>query len=146
MNLENTKQFGVHLDVTLKVIKQDLIKRFRENGIDLTPEQWTLLAMLAMSGTIYQRELAEGTFKDAPTVSRIIELLRKRGLITRKADKSDRRRFLVSLTDIGKKVYEQSAPIVYSARKQGWEGLSDEDYDQLRRILSKVSDNISREG
>lgn len=144
MNLENTKQFGVHLDVTLKVIKQDLIKRFREKGIELTPEQWTLLSSLAKNGTIYQRELAEGTFKDAPTVSRIIELLRKRGFITRKADKVDRRRFLITLTHSGQEVYERSAPIVHDARVKGWKNLSNADYEQLLRILSQVAENITK--
>ena len=145
LDLKETKRFGVHLDVTLKGIKQDLIKRFRAHGIDLTPEQWTVLAELVEHGTVYQRELAENTFKDAPTVSRIIELLVNRGYISRKADKEDRRRFLVSLTGEGSKIYERSAPILYEARKLGWKGLSDLDYDNLTRILTKISSNIGND-
>ena len=143
MELNNTKRFGVHLDVTLKLIKQDLLKRFRDNGIDLTPEQWTILSELAGHDSIYQRELAANTFKDAPTVSRIIELLVNRGYLSRVADKQDRRRFLVSLTEEGRKIYERSAPILYDARMLGWKGLNDEDYNSLTRILSQISSNIS---
>ncbi|MEP5612869.1 MAG: MarR family transcriptional regulator [Cyclobacteriaceae bacterium] len=144
MDLNKTKRFGVHLDTTLKLIKQDLLKRFREEEIDLTPEQWTVLSELAGREMIYQRELAENTFKDAPTVSRIIELLVKRGFLNRIADKEDRRRFLVSLTDEGRKVYERSAPILFDARTLGWEGLGDKDYEDLTRILSRISSNISK--
>ena len=144
MDLRNTKRFGVHLDVTLKLIKQDLLKRFRENGIDLTPEQWTVLSELAGGEVIYQRDLAANTFKDAPTVSRIIELLVKRGYLSRVSDVEDRRRFLVSLTDEGQKIYARSAPVLYDARTLGWEGLSDEDYNNLSRILGKISSNISK--
>ncbi len=143
MDLSKTKRFGVHLDVTLKLIKQDILKRFRDNGIDLTPEQWTVISELADQKTIYQRELAAGTFKDAPTVSRIVELLVNRGYVSRKADKLDRRKFLVSLTVKGKAIYEKSAPILYDARTLGWKGLNDTDYKDLTRILSKISSNIS---
>ncbi len=129
--------------MTLKLIKQDLIKRFRENNIDLTPEQWTVISELAGQKLIYQRELAAGTFKDAPTVSRIVELLVNRGYIIRKADKNDRRKFLVSLTEEGQRIYKKSAPILHDARTLGWEGLDDNDYEHLTRILGKISHNIS---
>ncbi len=143
MDLKKTKRFGVHLDATLKLIKQDLIKRFRNKGIDLTPEQWALLSELADRGTIYQRELAESTFKDAPTVSRIVELLHKRGYIKRSADEDDRRRFWISLTKTGRQVFDQASPIVYEARMKGWKGLNNKDYDDLSRILNQISSNIS---
>ncbi|MEQ9403551.1 MAG: MarR family winged helix-turn-helix transcriptional regulator [Cyclobacteriaceae bacterium] len=143
MDLRETKRFGVALDVTVKIIRQDLIRRFREKGIDLTPEQWTLLSELASEESVYQRELAANTFKDAPTVSRIIELLRKRGYIVRNPDKDDRRRFLISLTKEGRRMYEKSAPIVYEARKTGWKGLNDQDYGNLTKVLSKISANIT---
>ncbi len=145
LDLSKTKRFGVHLDVTLKLIKQDILKRFRENGIDLTPEQWTVISELASQETIYQRELAAGTFKDAPTVSRIVELLVNRGYVSRKADKLDRRKFLVSLTKKGREVYEKSAPILFNARTLGWKGLNNKDYEDLTRILGKISSNISSE-
>ncbi len=145
MDLSKTKRFGVHLDVTLKLIKQDLLKRFRQNNIDLTPEQWTIISELADQETIYQRELAAGTFKDAPTVSRIVELLVNRGYISRKADKLDRRKFLVSLTKKGRDIYEKSSPILYDARTLGWKGLNNQDYKDLTRILNKISSNISND-
>ena len=143
VDLKKTKRFGVALDVTLKVIKQDLIRRFRENNIELTPEQWAVLSEVAENESIYQRELANSTFKDAPTVSRIIDLLCKRGLINRNPDSEDRRRFLISMTKEGREVYSQTAPIMYEARMSGWNGLTDKDFNDLNRILNKISSNIS---
>ena len=142
MTLNGTKRFGVHLDATLKVIKQDLSRRFKEAGIDLTPEQWAILAELNECGMLAQKELAQSTFKDAPTVSRIVDLLVKRKLINRQPDSVDRRKFLVSLTSEGQEIFTQSAPLVHAARTIAWEGLSDEDYQQLKNILTKVADNI----
>jgi DNA-binding MarR family transcriptional regulator len=144
MTLNGSKRFGVHMDAALKVIKQDLTRRFRSNGIDLTPEQWTLLDELSNRGELTQKELAASTFKDAPTVSRIIDLLVKRDLIDRRQDEFDRRKFIVRLTQAGNELYQKSAPIVLSARKEGWSGLTDEDYDQLKTILDTVVSNIQK--
>lgn len=142
MTVNVSKRFGVHLDATVKLIKQDLTRRFRENGIDLTPEQWTLLDELANRGELAQKELAESTFKDAPTVSRIADLLVRRELIDRKQDEDDRRKYVVKLTEQGRKIYALSAPLVIEARSSGWQGLDENDYDQLKKILNRISENI----
>ncbi len=142
MTLSGSKRFGVHLDATVKLIKQDLTRRFRDNGIDLTPEQWTILDELANRGELAQKELAASTFKDAPTVSRIVDLLVRREFIDRKQDELDRRKYLVKLTETGRKVYEVSAPIVLEARASGWRGLNEADYLQLKNILERISENF----
>lgn len=142
MTLNGSKRFGVHLDATVKMIKQDLTRRFRADGIDLTPEQWTLLDELANRGELAQRELAESTFKDAPTVSRIVDLLVKREFVARRADEFDRRKYLLDLTESGRAIYARSAPVVLQARQTGWSGLSEEDYEQLKKILAKIAENI----
>ena len=139
--LERTNKFGIYLDMTVKAIKQDITRRFRDKGIDLTPEQWTILNRVG-DHKVAQRELADGTFKDAPTVSRIIDLLQAKGFLQRKADKQDRRKLLVSITDAGKEVLELSTPIITSARTRGWEGLNEDDYSQLKRILERIYSNI----
>jgi DNA-binding MarR family transcriptional regulator len=142
MSMNGTKAFGLHLDATLKVIKQDLTRRFREQGIDLTPEQYALLAELAARGELAQKELAKSTFKDAPTVSRIIDLLVKKGWINRSADTDDRRKYILTLTPAGQAAFETAAPIVHAAREVGWQGLTEEDYSRLKHILDRVVENI----
>jgi DNA-binding MarR family transcriptional regulator len=146
MSLNGTKKYGVLLDASLKVIKQDITKRFKSENIDLTPEQWTLLSELADGGELSQKELASRTFKDAPTISRIIDLLFNRGYIVRKADRDDRRKFLISLTKQGDIIYQQSAPMILEARSTGWEGLTDDDYVNLNAILTKITRNIQKKG
>lgn len=144
MSNNGVKAFGMHLDATLKVIKQDLTRRFREKGIDITPEQFAMLSTLVEKGELAQKELASHTFKDAPTVSRIIDLLVKKGWINRVADADDRRKYILSLTPAGSSIFEQASPIVHDAREVGWNGLSDEDYNKLTSILERVVENIQR--
>lgn len=143
LNYQETKPYGVYLDATLKLIRQDIIRRFKTASIDLTPEQWTILSELAGKQFVYQRELAATTFKDAPTVSRIIELLKKRELIKREEDDSDRRRTKISLTASGQEIYDNALPIIVESRQLGWRGLNDLDYSELTRILETITANIT---
>jgi len=87
--------------------------------------------------------LAEKTFKDAPTVTRIIDLLCKKELTERRSDPNDRRRFKIYLTPIGQAKIKQVLPVVLDLRKQGIKGLSREEYDTLIRILDTIFNNFS---
>ncbi len=137
------KELGVYIDRTYKVVRQDLLNRFKKASIDLTPEQWVLLSKLD-GNTLSQADLASESFKDKHTVSRIIDLLQKKGFVTRSQDPDDGRRYLITMTDLGKWVTEQAKEHVYASRELGWENLSDEEYKQLRRLLDKVFTNYTK--
>ena len=134
----NKPEIGIYIDRTYKVVRQDMINRFKAHGIDLTPEQWILLAKLDEHGTLSQTELAAMSFKDKPTVSRIIDLLVKKGIVNRRADEQDRRRFHIDLTSEGHRVIGQARPQVVASRAQGWQNITEEEYHQLVAILDKI--------
>ncbi len=136
------KEIGIYIDRTYKVVRQDLINRFKKAEIDITPEQWVVLSKLEGS-TMNQTDLANGSFKDKHTVSRILDLLMKKGFVVREQDPEDGRKYLVSLTETGKKELNEAKPHVYSSREQGWENLSDEEYNQLLELLDKVFTNYT---
>ena len=71
---QGTYNFGIYLDRTLKAVRVDLHRRFKELGVDITPEQWALLSFLYKRDGMSQAELAGSSYKDAPTGSRIIDL------------------------------------------------------------------------
>jgi len=138
----NTKNFGAYMDKTLKIIKLNYLKAFKSLGLDFTAEQWVIIDMLYQKGGISQTELANGSSKDAPTVSRIIDLLEKKGLVQRERFENDRRRYKIFLTEKGNADYKTALPAVHQLRKQGWEGLSDEDYDTYLRIIDQIFKNF----
>lgn len=137
-----TKNFGAYIDRTIKVIKANYTKAFKDLGIDITTEQWVLIDSLYKTNGLSQTDLANGSFKNAPTVSRIIDLLCKKGLTERQRFENDRRRYKVYLTPDGKALYEKALPKVKELRTQGWEHLSDEDYESLLRILNQIFQNF----
>jgi len=142
---EENHIYGYIIDRSAKAIKSDIKRRFKALGADLTPEQWLLLDRLKSVEGLSQVELGGSTYKDAPTISRIIDLLCKKGYAERKADSGDRRKFKIFITYKGREVLVLARPAILASRAAGWEGLSDEDYDHLIRIVNKIFVNLNPE-
>ncbi len=137
------KEIGVYIDRTYKVVRQDLINRFKKARIDLTPEQWVILSKLE-NGRTSQTELASDSFKDKPTVSRIIDLLVKKNFVRKEQDPDDGRRSFIVLTNAGKSILEDAKAHVYASREKGWENLTIEEYEQLKGVLDKIFENYTK--
>ncbi len=139
----DSRAYFFMIDTTIKKIRNALQKRFADAGSDLTVDQWVVIDHLHRNPEIAQSTLAELTTKDAPTVTRIIDLLAKKGLVERRMADDDRRKFLVFLTPDGEKLYEQMLPAVVEIRRQGWGNLSDDDYQHFVRIMDEIYQNFS---
>ena len=91
-----------------------------------------------------QAELASKSFKDAPTTSRILDLLEKKKYIERQRFENDRRRYKIFLTTQGKQVIKKLQPLVKDLRLQGWQNLTEEDYQNFLRIINQVFENFDK--
>lgn len=139
------KELGLYIDRTYKVVRQDLINRFRSKKLDITPEQWVILSRLHAEGELNQTDLANKSFRDKPTVSRILDLLVKKEFVARSQDKSDARKYLISLTEKGSNVVQEAAPEVEESREQGWTNLTENEYNTLVSLLDKIFVNYESE-
>ena len=137
------KQVGYYLESTTRHVKLAFTQAFNTAGIDLTPEQWVLLDHLLSQNGLSQTELAEKSYKNAPTVSRILDVLERKSYIERQRFDNDRRRYKIFLTEEGRQIALKAMPIAEELRSQGWKGLSDDDYEQFIRILETVFQNFS---
>jgi DNA-binding MarR family transcriptional regulator len=77
---------------------------FQLRGFNVTPEQWSVLASLLEIDGIHQSLLAKKTAKDRHNITRMLNLLEKRGLIQRERHETDKRRLLVYLTTEGREL------------------------------------------
>ncbi len=133
------------LDRTTRLLKQHYLRAFREEGIDISTEQWVLLDRLFTGGDASQTDLANGTFKDAPTVSRIIDKLARKKLVERQRFPNDRRRYLVAITEAGREVHARITPYVKDLRRQTWAGLTEQDFVRFQEILQHIRSNFEEE-
>ena len=135
--------YGFILESTAKKIKLELQRKFNDIGVDITVDQWVVLLELHQHGTQNQVELCERCCKDAPTITRIIELLVKKDLVTRESCKDDRRKFNISLSKKGKILVQKLLPLIIEFRKQGWNQLTEKDIQHIERITKKIQDNLN---
>ncbi|MCB0506944.1 MAG: MarR family transcriptional regulator [Chitinophagales bacterium] len=135
--------YGYILESTAKKIKLELQRKFNEIGVDITVDQWVVLFELHTHGTQNQVALCEHCSKDAPTITRIIDLLLKKELVNRDGCTEDRRRFNISLSKKGKQLIQKLLPVIIEFRIKGWHGLTEKDIAHIERITNKIQENLS---
>lgn len=119
-----------------------LRKALQAKGHDVTPEQLTVMARLFEQEGMNQSQLGEKVLKDRHNMTRILNLLEKKGLIERRPDGNDKRAYRLYLTENGRSVLRKAAPVVRIHWEKRIEGLSQEDLRGLRRILGHMSENL----
>ncbi len=140
---QRTETSGYVLERTARLLKLALQQRLAKAGAGITVDQWVLLQEIRQQPGISQLELARAAFKDAATVTRILDLLAAKGLVVRLPDPADRRKFLLQLTSGGERTYSDYLPLIKSFRAEVWNGLSQEDLDRLLGILDKIAVNLN---
>lgn len=71
---------------------------------NITEPQWRVLRVINDRGSTWATGLAEIGLLHAPSVTRILQELEERKLITRKPDTTDRRKTVVALTPDGREI------------------------------------------
>lgn len=145
MTTEKFSTYSYLLDRTARKVKQYAQRRFNAENYDITVDQWLILKNLNSQNDLNQSQLAEITGKDHPTLTRIIDLLCRKGLTERKIHPSDRRAFNIHLTDLGKDRVVEWSPKMSEIRMKAWENLTEEDYLNLKRILDTIYNNLDDE-
>ncbi len=135
------KQVGYYLERTTRQVKLAFTQAFIAADIDLTPEQWVLIDHLMAKNGVSQTDLASKSYKNAPTVSRILDVLERKNYIERQRFTNDRRRYKIFLTNKGRSVGEKALPIAIELREKGWKGLTDHDYEEFLKIIETVFKN-----
>ena len=133
---------GFILERTAKRMKQACAQALRKAKVDMTVDQWVILQELDKEDGLNQNELAERSFKHAPTVTRIVDTLTEKGLLERQPDPNDRRRYNIRLTSTGQLEIKRILPIIKDFREQCWEGMSEEDLKKMMNLLNQIFDNL----
>jgi len=142
MQTELFSTYSHLLDRTARKVKQYAQRRFNAENFDITVDQWLILRNLNQHNDLNQSDLAELTGKDHPTLTRIVDLLCKKELTQRCIHPTDRRSFIVHLTAEGKQKVLDWSPKMSEIRMKAWENLTPEDYDNLKRILDTIYNNL----
>lgn len=131
------------LDQTNKKAKQFSQRELDRNGFGITVDQWVLLKVIEESPGLSQRDLAEKSIKDPASITRMLDLLEKKGFILREPIPGNRRQYKIQLSDAGLKFINDHMEVVQMQRERSLQGFSSEEIEQLKSMLLRIQANMS---
>jgi DNA-binding MarR family transcriptional regulator len=142
MTQEQFSKYSFLLDRTARKVKQYAQQKFNLGDFDITVDQWLVLKNLSENELLSQTELAQLVFKDHPTLTRIIDILCKKGYVERVPHPQDRRSFQLHLTNQGVSKVKELKPQITQIREKAWENLNEQDFEEFKRILNTIYTNL----
>lgn len=111
------------------------LRQLREDSVDLSSNELSAMAVLLTHGDLPMGELAALELVQPPSMTRIVNGLEQRGLLTRTRDPHDRRSARVSLTEDGRQIL-----LANRRRRDQWLAvrlaeLESDERDVLRRCI-----------
>ncbi len=125
-------------------VARRLQKNFRKAGLEITVEQWSVLYHLWKEDCLNQQELCNRTFRDKPSITRLIDNLEKQHLVKRVTSKEDRRINQVCLTDAAKELQEITVEIANQTMDEALIGVNKTDIETVKKVLQQVYDNLKQ--
>ena len=131
----------------LQRLSQDIIELYerissweqtvvRDSG--LSPAQMHAVEIIGHEGELRMKELAAKMGVTTGTLTVMVDRLEGLGLVTRQPHASDRRSFLVVLTDKGRRHFRQHQALHLELTREMVAGLGPEEVETFSRILTAI--------
>lgn len=126
-------------------INRYMNKRFKEEGLGITTEQWSVLTCLWEKDRQTQQYISEQTYKDKASVTRLLDNLEKNGLVKRESSDKDRRINLINLTEKGYRLEKVANEIVRKSNEMSTNNIDMEDLQFIINLFKKILHNLECE-
>ena len=124
-------------------IARRLQKNFKQANVDITIEQWSVLYHLWKQDGLSQQQLCESTFRDKPSITRLVDNLEKLQLVKRVACKDDRRINKIYLTKEAVELQERTMNLANQTLNEALEGVTNGQIEIAKEVLQMVYDNLA---
>lgn len=129
---------------------EQIVRRYRQMATQalkshqagISVDQWVVLKQISENNGSSQVEIGHSTVKDAPTTTRIIDQLVQKHLASKQLDPEDRRRYMVFVTEKGRRLIERLIPVVQEYRQVPVQGFSAGEHQQLLHLLQRMLKNL----
>lgn len=142
MQLQNDELFDILVGKVSMAINRTFLRTFSTEGMSITIEQWSVLACLWKKDKVTQQTLCNLTSKDKPSMTRLIDKLEKRNLVTRVSDHNDRRINLIHLTDSGMALKQKATDLVQKNAAKTLSNIAEEELKISRIVLKRIMANL----
>lgn len=104
----------------------------------MTPMQFAALLRLTKDGAMSQNHLGRLTAMDPATIQGVIRRLEERGLVSRAADRTDRRRTILTATEEGLTLAQHLIPSAQAVSTKTLAPLSPDERQVLVKLLERL--------
>lgn len=123
-------------------IARRLQKNFKQAGVEITIEQWSVLYHLWKEDGMSQQQLGEATFRDKPSITRLVDNLEKLNLVKRVASKEDRRINMIYITPEAKDLQEKTMELANQTLNESLAGVTNGQIEIAKEVLQQVYENL----
>jgi DNA-binding MarR family transcriptional regulator len=105
---------------------------------------WYYLRVLAERGELNQLELSKRVGIASTTAVPALDNLEKRGLVERKRDPNDRRKYFVSLKAEGKRLVDELLPELTEMISASLDGITQRDMRVFWKVMHQIEANLTQ--
>ena len=124
-------------------IARRLQKHFKQSALDITIEQWSVLYHLWKEDGLSQQQLCDATFRDKPSITRLVDNLEKLKLVKRVPSKNDRRINLIYLTKEAQNLQEKTMDLANQTLNEALSGVTNGQIEIAKEVLQTVYNNLA---
>jgi len=142
--LDNALAYWIHR--VYQATRNATFEVMRIGGHEITPEQWIVLVRLWERDGRTQTELGTSTYRDRPTMSRILAGMERRKLVVRRRDPAHARIWRVYLTPRARALEPELVPLARELVARSLRGIDPRDLETTRTTLRRIFENIDTQG
>ena len=109
----------------------------------VTIAHWFYLRVLAQHGELNQLELSKRVGMASATAVPALDSMEKRGLLKRRRDPEDRRKYYVGLTDKGRRLVDKLLPKIGDMILKSLDGITYEEMRVFWKIAHQIAKNLA---
>lgn len=110
---------------------------------DLNPPGWRVIANLQEKDGTSVRDLARRTAIDVSNLSKLINVMAGKGLVTKEPSAQDRRVMLTYLTDAGRAKFDAALPAVLEVLDHSLTGFTPKERSRFLEYLGRMMKNVN---
>lgn len=133
---------GRHLQWVSRIVHRAFSDALEEAGGSVST--WLILLSIEAKDFDTQQELARFVGIEGPTLTHHLDIMEHDGLVVRRRDADNRRSIRVEATADGEELFERLRQAARAFDTRVRDGISDEEVDQVRDLLTRMGENVSR--
>ena len=136
MEYKPQNALGYQISLTALMVRHEFGRRITH--LKVAPEQFGIMCLIKEHPALTQTEIAQMLCKNKTTVTRMMDALVKKGLITKEWNREDRRTQRIEITPKGQETLEKALPIAADMASDLKGMFKEEHTDIVLEALDKI--------